>query len=151
MSTEKQYALTVNNILPQYIAIHDDILKTSIRRIIPIPGIFQAIDYGSHSKALFNLESQLMTIIAALTLLKDRKDRPASNIEFAAALENYTRALMDSVTRLKDICEKLYMKSQGESGYDMAVYNKDMDNYKISTKRYYELGDALNALYNKLD
>ena len=43
-----------NDLLSQYVAIHDDVFKTSIRHIIPIPGIFKAIDFGEHLKKIEN-------------------------------------------------------------------------------------------------
>ena len=36
----------VYSILNRYIVIHDAIFKFSLRKAIPIPGVFKAIDYG---------------------------------------------------------------------------------------------------------
>ena len=48
-----------NDLLSQYVAIHDDVFKTSIRHIIPIPGIFKAIDFGEHLKKIENIIPEL--------------------------------------------------------------------------------------------
>ena len=41
-------AANVNDILSRYILIHDQIIKFSIRKLIPIPGLFKAIPFCTH-------------------------------------------------------------------------------------------------------
>ena len=72
-------AVQVNEILSKYIFIHDDIFKLSIRKLIPIPGIFKKIDFKTHYKNLGKLSKELIKInfkiiitgIAAEGLSKD--------------------------------------------------------------------------------
>ena len=57
-----EISLTVNNLLLQYIKIHNNIFKFSLRRIIPIPFIFKAIDFETHGRETENILSQLEEI-----------------------------------------------------------------------------------------
>lgn len=59
-------AYQVNDILSRYVVIHDAIFKSSIRKILPIPGLFKAIDYGSHYHELDDLHSDLADILVAI-------------------------------------------------------------------------------------
>ena len=45
-------AANVNDILSRYILIHDQIIKFSIRKLIPIPGLFKAIPFCTHENDL---------------------------------------------------------------------------------------------------
>lgn len=52
----------VRDILTQYTKIHNDIFKSSLRRIIPIPGVFKAIDFGKHYGSLSELRERYLHI-----------------------------------------------------------------------------------------
>jgi hypothetical protein len=53
----------VNSILDRYIVIHDAIFKFSLRKAIPIPGVFKPIDYWQHLRVLDALVSELQEIV----------------------------------------------------------------------------------------
>ena len=52
-------AANVNDILSRYILIHDQIIKFSIRKLIPIPGLFKAIPFCTHENDLDALLGEL--------------------------------------------------------------------------------------------
>ena len=47
--------LLVDNLLSKYLRIHNDIFKFSLRKSIPIRGIFKATDYANHFEELSSL------------------------------------------------------------------------------------------------
>ena len=57
-------AVKVDEILKSYIEVHNDIFKSSIRRVIPLPGFFQAINYENHYNVLNGLGKKLQIIIS---------------------------------------------------------------------------------------
>lgn len=128
-------ALDVHEVLTRYIKIHNDIFKSSIRRIIPIPGIFQAIDYRKHHHNLVELTNELETIIS----------KTIGNDEFPRALREFTQALFETISTLREICEKLYNKSQGESNaYPKKQYDSDLKEYYSCERKHQILGERLN-------
>ena len=128
-------SLDVHNILTQYIEIHNDIFKSSLRKIIPIPGVFQAIDYDKHYSSLSELADELKYIISGV----------GNQNGFARALIEYAQALLQTIVLFRDMCENLYKKSQGEvSSYSKKQYKIDLDAYNSSAERYRSLGTRLN-------
>jgi hypothetical protein len=119
-----ELALRVNELLHQYIQIHDSIFKFSIRQAIPMPGIFKAIDYGSHYESLYFIKQELEEIIISMPNASN------ANLEFAQALGTYAQALLQSITILRETCGKLYEKSQGNlTSYTKQSYNSDFEIY----------------------
>ena len=124
-----------NAILGEYVAIHDAIFKFSWRKTVPIPGIFKATDFGAHFRDLGRLASELAAISSALKA-------ESGSLEGS---HQYTAALLEAVQALREICGRLYEKSQGElSKYPMAEYNANLKTYECLMNRCQELGAALN-------
>ena len=48
-------ATNVNEILSRYIVIHDHIMKFSVRKILPVPGLFKSIPYCTYEGDLATL------------------------------------------------------------------------------------------------
>ena len=130
-----QKAVEVHELLTRYIQIHNDVFKSSIRRIIPIPGIFQSIDYGKHYANLTALTNELEAIISGITV----------NDEFADALRKYAQALFQTISSLREICRKLYEKSQGDmNSYPKSQYEADLAEYHSYERTYRAFGKRLN-------
>ena len=135
MNDLMQKAVEVNEVLTRYIQIHNDVFKSSIRRIIPIPGLFQSIDYGKHYDNLTALTNELEAIISVVS----------GNNEFAGALREYTQVLFQTISSLREICRKLYEKSQGDmESYPKSQYDADMAEYNSYERTHKALGERLN-------
>lgn len=127
--------IRANAILDEYVVIHDAIFKFSWRKTVPIPGIFKATDFGVHCGDLGRLVSELAAISLVL------KAEPGS----LEGCHQYTTALLEAVQALREICGRLYEKSQGElSKYPMAEYNANLKTYEGLMNKCQELGGALN-------
>lgn len=140
----------VNDLLSQYVAIHDDVFKTSIRHIIPIPGIFKAIDFGVHLARVENIIPELENCdnkIKALAGNFEGQER-----EYLDLLSRYANALIETVSRLKIVLGALYAKSQSfvNSNYEWKNYKDDLANYEKSVQGYLVVGGRLNELFEKV-
>jgi len=91
----------VHAILERYVAIHDKIFKPSLRKAIPIPGIFKPIDYGQHLRELASLVSALEQLVIATS------NRPG----VPSVFQQYVTALLKTIQFLRDMCRRLYDKS----------------------------------------
>jgi len=140
----------VNDILSRYILVHNAIFKFSIRKLLPIPGLFKAIDYGSHYQALDNLHSELAQTLEAIAQVRASEPASTNTGAFLAALAEYGSALSDTIGSLRDMCSHLYRKSQGATDYSWATYERDNDAYMASVLRYMALGEHLNSLWARL-
>ncbi len=130
----------VHGILERYIAIHDKIFKFSWRKAIPIPGLFKFIDYGQHLRELDSLAS-------ALEQLAISKGNRAGVPE---VFQQYVTALLKTIQFLRDMCRRLYDKSQDDlQNYTMGQYKSDVTTYEGLVEKYRSLGSTLNEYIRK--
>lgn len=153
MTNKKQIvelSWNVNDLLSQYVAIHDDIFKTSIRHAIPIPGIFKAIDFGAHLGKVKNIIPELENCDSKIKLLAENIS--GQERECLDLLSRYVSALIETVSRLKIVVSALYDKSQSfvNSNYDWKNYKSDLAKYKQSVQDYMAIGGSLNELFEKV-
>lgn len=147
MKSAKELSTEVNGILGRYIEIHDDIFKFSLRKLIPIPGIFSAIDYLSHQLALEVLLNELGKIQSKLMELAKEPQQKDLETEFVDVLNRYLVSLHETIMKLFEICAASHKKSEGCAGYGSQEYQRDMALYNKAVKEYIELGDELNVLF----
>ncbi|GIW69314.1 MAG: hypothetical protein KatS3mg101_0061 [Patescibacteria group bacterium] len=140
----------VNDLLSQYVAIHDDIFKTSIRHAIPIPGIFKAIDFGAHLGKVENIIPELENCGSKIKSLAESVN--GQEREYLDLLARYVGALIETVSRLKVVVGALYAKSQSfvNSKYDWKNYKSDLASYEQSVQDYMAIGGRLNELFEKV-
>ncbi len=138
---EKELSKEINRILNGYVFVHDEIFKFSLRKIIPLPGIFKPINYESHYKKLDFLQNKLSQII---------KDIP-ENTDFFRLLKEYAESLLNTILWLQNICEKFSNRLSGVKNYPKSEYDKDMQTYNHSVNAYRNLGIRLNKLYKELE
>ena len=144
-------AANVNDILSRYILIHDQIIKFSIRKLIPIPGLFKAIPFCTHEN---DLDALLGELAANRDSISDHliglRGVATAEGEFTECLTNYSAALNDTIYQLHGISSELCLKSRGEGDYPYRRYRADLDSYKESVDRYRQIGDRLNVLYRTM-
>jgi hypothetical protein len=130
----------VHSILERYVVIHDKIFKFSLRKAIPIPGLFKPIDYGQHFRELDSLISALEQLAI-----------PSSNkAGIPNVFQQYATALLKTMQFLRDICRRLYDKSQGDlQSYTMDQYKSDVTTYEGLVEKYRSLGSTLNESIRK--
>ena len=139
-----------DDLLSQYVAIHDDIFKTSIRHTIPIPGIFKAIDFGAHLRKIENIIPELENCDSKIKLVVENLS--GQEREYLDLLSQYVGALIETVNRLKIVVSALYAKSQSfvNSNYDWKNYKSDLAKYEQSVQDYLVIGGRLNELFEKV-
>jgi hypothetical protein len=153
MNTKEQIielSWEVKDLLSQYVVIHDGIFKTSIRHIIPIPGIFKAIDFGAYFAKAENIILELENCDNKIKSLPDNFE--GQEREYLDLLSRYTSALIETVIRLKIVLGALYAKSQSfaNSSYNWSNYKNDLANYDKSVEGYLAIGGCLNELFQKI-
>ena len=145
-----EFSWNVNNLLSEYVAIHNDVFNTSIRHIIPIPGIFKVIDFGSHLEKVENIVLKLKNDRNKIKSLPENAHDQEQ--EYLNLLSSYVDALVETVNRLKIVVGALYAKSQNftNSNYDWKNYKGDLAKYKRSVRDYMAIGEQLNELFKKI-
>ena len=145
MIAPKLLAQEVNNTLGAYVRVHDAIFAFSFRKLLPIPGLFEAIDYCAHEQTLQGLAARLRDVSARQ--LPSARPPSESQRAFLDALRNYAVALEDTISRLANISASLCRKSKGEPGYQYDTYQEEVKAYDESVQKYVALGQQLNNLY----
>lgn len=130
--------LLANEILQEYVSIHDQVFKPSLRKSIRIPGFFKPIDFGKHFECLGVLSNEL----EELTFSTDLEDQPS-------VFQEYVTALLSTIEELRDLCGKLLAKSKGAS-YSMEEYKSDVASYQDIVAEYRAIGSKLNLQLSNL-
>jgi hypothetical protein len=127
--------IQTNTILREYVVIHDAIFKIPWFKALPIPGLFQATDFGAHFRSLDQLASKLAATSSALT-------EESGSLQGS---QQYTAALLETIHALREICRRFDEKSKGDlRKYPMAEYNANLKTYEGLVNKCQELGMALN-------
>jgi hypothetical protein len=142
-------ANTAHRILGTYIGIHDNILGVpwhrALRRIIPIPGIFDRIPYAEHRDTLATLSTELRGVRDEAEALTASGALSTAEVRFCRSLQEYSDALLDSIVRLQEICHIMAPKADGYPGPTWNDYQRKLTDYGDSCKRYAHAGERLNV------
>jgi len=126
----------INKVLQEYISIHDQVFKPSLRKSVRIPGLFKPIDFGRHFDDLDVLSNKLKEVAISINLESQHSDLPA--------FHEYATALLAAVEKLRFLCGKLLEKSKGTSSYSMEDYRSDVASYQDIVAKYRAIGSDLN-------
>jgi hypothetical protein len=131
----------INSLLGEHVAIHDDLFKVSLRRVLPIPGFFQAMNFHRFLLDITRIEGSLEAARAqAFFLLNEISDMER---DYVMSLMLYIDALLKTVCLFVNIVERLKLKNEGRR-YGWFTYRRDLKEYRRSTNRYTALGKELN-------
>lgn len=131
----------VFQLLQHYVAVHDEIFGGSwirtLRKLIPIPGIFLAIDYR-------DCASRLEPLISELQSMSEPAAHDAYGSRSALMTHRYIEALLRAMKQLHVICIKLAGKAEGGGAYSSAAYARDVSRYNELVAAYSKIGEMLN-------
>lgn len=144
MSNREQIShlsLDVHRLLSEYVAVHDDVFKASVRRVIPLPLIFRAIEWGKHVSAIEAIAEDLdrCTDRAEYLAILSTADQRA----YLDSLSQYLRALIATVALFKAVLDGMHAKAQSWRSYKWRTYRHDITKYKQSISVYIALGNGL--------
>ena len=131
----------VGDLLSLYVACHNEKFELSARRLIPIPGIYEPVDYANLCFRLSKIREELATIHVML------KTSNAPMIQTA-----YVGALLDAVAAIFVICGKLRALKSGElpsKSYDRKIHKSYLDIYFSLVQTYSTLGKRLNSSFRQ--
>jgi hypothetical protein len=147
-----EISFNISYLLDDYVKIHNKCFNTSIRHIVPIPGIFKSIDFGLHIKDLKNIILELLQYNDRINDIKN-SDKNGSDIEkeYISFLNDYLDALLNTVSYFKYLLKPLYERSQNinNEDYSMKTYKKNLAQYYDLINIYSKMGMELGEKYNK--
>ena len=144
MEREIDLAEEVNDILSRYIVVHNALFKLSIRKLIPIPGLFKPIEFERHRADLTGMVAELREVDEAIDYLHPSVSRYSPIVLFLTHLREYSTALADTITLLSTICHSLHLKSERSSEFTWDDHKRAVNEYNSSVDHYKELGGQLN-------
>lgn len=137
----------VGRILGEYIAVHEDIFGggflRAMRRLVPIPGFFKAIDFEHHAIVLSGLRQEI-------DAARDSVDIALSPSQIEGSLVAYCNALATTITYLEHICRRLASRKNSPDSYTRAEYEADLGIYEQAVAGYRALGADLNYAMDSL-
>jgi hypothetical protein len=145
----KNTATEVNSLLDEYIKIHNEVFKFSLRKIIPIPFIFKALNFEKlhdrTKKVLTALENANKQIRELLNESQGDEEQ-----KFSQLLSEYCCALITTVAILEKMLFQLNLKSKNSGDYNLSEHNRLFNSYREATDKYYDIGIKLNESYSKI-
>lgn len=140
-------AKKVNDLIREYVSIEDELFKPSLRKVLPIPGIFRPVEYSVHQE---RLEEMLLELESAKKDIRSLKpDSDSTEGEFLITLRAYINAFKVALSELFRICGRLQSKRERE-GYSREEYKKDAIELRKMEMEYFEIGKKLNTLFSEL-
>lgn len=136
-------AQELGGLLHRYIAVHDRIFRFSLRRLVPIPGLFKAINFQQHFESLRFIEMDLQRV------LEDFGRSALARSEAGERFLAYGATLSAAVAQLRQICGHLFQKADGTVEYTSSQYEHDLAEYNQRVARYRQLGARVNALFGR--
>lgn len=146
----KTSALIIHDILDHYVVVDNDAFKPSLRRILPIPGVFESIDFERHCGTLARL---ILALEPVCGMIRGQQFGPPDSLEdeFAKVLADYAEALLEAIKRLNSILTRL--KNEGHmkpATYTAHEYRADVKDYQVAVARYRSWGIRVNGLFARL-
>lgn len=140
-------ARKVNDLIKEYVTIEEEVFKPSIRKSLPIPGIFKPVNYLYHVERLNEMEKELEEGKNIIRSLKPENESLEG--QFLITLRAYSSAFLDAMTTLRMVCGKLHEKSRG-GHYSRKEYEADAKNLRKVEMKYFEIGKKLNEQYGAM-
>ena len=140
----KERAITINNILSEYIKLHDSFIKSSGSFL----SIFRRIDFNKLSGNASSLFEKLKDEKKNLDILKT-KTMNSKQKDFYDCLYSYTEALEETVRLLFIMLNALDQKVKGGK-LNFKEHSENNAKYKDSINIYMVQGQKLNELYKTI-
>jgi hypothetical protein len=131
-------SLRADDHLRNYVAIHNELFEMSIKRLVPIPGFFQSIDFNRLLNDISQVATSVEEMLTELRFLLNRIG--GAERDYVAALMVYIEALQETVKLLLNIIDRLKLKNDGER-YGWSTYRRDLREYQRSVANYVTFGN----------
>lgn len=154
MTDAHALARIANDVLHEYVAVHDGIFGGSLWKIIrstlPIPFIFQPIPYSEYQDTLIRLSEELDRVRSEASAAFDPRKRQTAEAHFVRELVDFCQLLGVTVEALTRICAGMVMKAEGRGGPSLREYKASVEEYDRLRAAYVSSGERLNAAYSIL-
>ncbi len=137
----KERAIIINDILSEYVQLHDSFIKSSGSLL----SIFRRIDFQKLSGDAYFLFEKLRDETKNLDSFEP-ETMNSQQKEFYDCLHSYTEALKETVYLLFVMFQALDQKAKGEK-LNFKEHSENNTKYKDSINVYMLLGQELNELY----
>jgi hypothetical protein len=116
-----------------YIRIHDECHKFSLRKIIPIPFIFKPINYKAHTEELSRILDELKKIELKMKhiIKENRKDIQNLGLkDWVNMFIEYVGDFWMMLSKLKSITDRLAEQSEGIRKFPYKEHSRMLDEYQ---------------------
>lgn len=150
MSPVRKIGLNVHSVLSRYVSVHNEVYRFSFRKVLPIPGLFKAIDFRHLQSLLSGLIDELDACEQEIALVAENRSLAAAESACLPALRSFASALSATLDRLHYICRQLYERSQGSTAYTRRQFKADSQEYDALVQQYGAAAARLNPLFDVL-
>ena len=140
----QQYALDINDLLSEYILLHNKLQK----KTNSVWGIFKPINFEELRQTSQEIQNKLEDKVSDISGLR-KKATNNSEKEFTNCLLEYAQALLNTLNLFKKMASDLLLKSSGGK-LSLPKHMENSRSYKDSISQYQIIGNRLNELYKNL-
>lgn len=135
MSQAHDLALSVHELLLEYVDIEEKLFSQKL---------FQKVDYATYELVIDDILTNIQEHQdQSFSILKVSTNDPEIDV-FFKQLSIFLNALKDTSILLKEICHKLYLKSENKLRYSIFKYNSDLNNLRRLEIKHQDIGNKLN-------
>lgn len=139
----KQFAIQINDLLNEYVKIHDSLFHFSWRRI------FKPINFAelqTKASGILNLLERIKGGISAVL-----NEFLENDNELVVFLSQYCSALIITLKNLEELLHQRNLKSQNSGNYNFKKHTQLIKEYENSVSNYVSMGAKLNHLYSNFN
>jgi hypothetical protein len=145
MDDRQSIAIKANALLTDFIEVHDDLFApsffTTLRRAVPVPGIFKAIDFEAHAQRLQRILGGVREVRAQAGLQRNGGADLIAVVTFFRAFDDFCGALESTVSHLAGICEQMSRDRSGRPSW--REYNHAVKEYERLRSNQMDAGTRL--------
>jgi hypothetical protein len=121
--------------LSKYVSVHNDVFAIKPTRIVPLPGVFDPIDFDRNAEIL----QEILDDLASVGMSLGQLNRSDGDLPL-----RYVQSLHAAASMLKNIALSLRDKANG-APYDWSTYNSSVDEYESLVKAFQMMEGRLDA------
>lgn len=137
----------VNRLVREYGQLEDYIFKPSWRRIVPIPGIFEKINFGEVSAKIQKMRDELKAY-RELHQMAESIGLSESMRKYINVFLNYTIALDKALKCFEELIFDLYGKARSFR-FKWGEYKAKREEYASLVNAYDKMADGMYEAYQK--
>ncbi len=145
------FACQISSIAKRYKEIHRALFGISIRNVLSASRRRQQQNFDTLELELDTIKTESEQVRSAIADMEftDLHKRAKKTDTIRKALEEYAKAVADAASKLKLVCQNLYLEEDSTDNDQLQQYRRDKAIYDASVQEFKRWGTRLTELFDK--